>query len=164
MLYGSMQNLKYKAAGNTTPIIRSIDGNILTIDGIVLDTVKTISSIQKMDFEREVRNLQLFDWIEEMEAQVKSSCPEGEDVLNLYLDGKHTWEEAYWRTIIANRAGDGPAPATYGEYFELLKSDDEGRDSLVQAINLQRRSTFINTVHIATKNRRFITTRKATWV
>ena len=44
----------------------------------------------------------------------------GGDFLEIYPGRRYTWDEAYWRTLIANGM-PGPAPATYGDHFKVWR-------------------------------------------
>jgi hypothetical protein len=75
-----------------------------------------------------------------------------------------TWKEAIWRTLVANNALDKPAPAEFGEYFELFKvfvrsvHTDEP-SYLDRNQDLPRLLLFSRALGFAAAHRRFFTTR-----
>jgi hypothetical protein len=61
--------------------------------------------------------LALLDWFKELDKMIETHCFNGGDSLDLYPDGKLTWNEAYWRTLIADNGITKPAPMIYGDYL-----------------------------------------------
>jgi len=172
MVLGAMEAMKYNAAGNTIATVRSVGNDIIIIDGIIVDTVKDLSSIRggagaalcvTEDHFREIAQSFLV-WFEEIENLIKSVRSPSKHAADLYLGGTQTWKEAIWRTLVANNALYKPAPAEFGEYFELFKVllrsvHTEGPSYLDRNQDLQKLSLFSRAFGFAAAHRRFFTTR-----
>jgi Heterokaryon incompatibility protein (HET) len=163
IIFGSRQSMKYNAASNTISSVRPAGGRIIMIDGIVVDAIENfgresgnLSSLHDIKRGYKIDGALFYiAWLEEAETLTKSLRSDKGTALHLYPGGKQTWPEAYWRTVIANGALDKPAPAKYGEYFEISKQmmRSIGTVGLEDPEIFQKSLLFIQAFAMATKNR-----------
>jgi hypothetical protein len=122
----------YRAAGGSVSSLYFKGRDILAIMDILIDAVENVSSKRvkrpsHIDSTREDykwTNIYSIDsWFRELDTVIETLRCNSGDFLDLYPSRKDTWDEAYWRTLIANNAipGPRPAPATYGDLFKMCR-------------------------------------------
>jgi hypothetical protein len=160
------KQFQFKAAGDTVPNITSSNDKVLNIDGVIIDTVRSISSTVRFEIllpsprgkEKEMK-AHISSWLEEVEHLIAALHHDRNHTSTLRYPWKNcSWAEALWRTLVLN----APAPAELEDCYHLWRqvmtpeapgSGVTNFDSPKQKINI-----FDSIFTTTTKNRKFFTT------